>query len=42
MSIYGVALKGKKTKELVKHLQPDNIAIIDHIDIDRVSADTLV
>ena len=33
---------GKRTKRLVKRLEPGDIAIIDHEDIDRVSADDLV
>lgn len=40
--ISGIALKGKKTKYLVPKLGPENIAIIDHEDIDRVSGETLV
>jgi uncharacterized membrane-anchored protein len=33
---------GKRTKRLVKRLEPGDIAIVDHEDIDRVSADDLV
>jgi len=32
----------KKTKNLVKRLKSGNIAIIDHIDLDRVTAESLV
>ena len=32
---------GRRTKELVKRLRPDEIAIIDHTDLDRVSAEEL-
>ncbi len=32
---------GRRTKELVKRLRPDEIAIIDHVDLDRVSAEEL-
>ncbi|MBN2167755.1 MAG: hypothetical protein JW738_00805 [Actinobacteria bacterium] len=32
----------KRTKNLVKRLRPDDIAIIDHRDIDRVSAELLI
>ena len=39
--ISGVVLKGKKTKHLVPLLSPENIAIIDHEDIDRISGETL-
>lgn len=40
--ITGIALKGRRTKYLVPKLGPENIAIIDHEDIDRVSGETLV
>jgi uncharacterized membrane-anchored protein len=42
MSVTGTAQLGKKTKDLVKRLSSTDIAIIDHEDIDRVSADGLV
>jgi uncharacterized membrane-anchored protein len=32
----------RRTKNLTKRLQPGNIAVIDHMDIDRVSAEALV
>ena len=32
----------KRTKNLVKRLKPGDVAVIDHLDIDRVAADTLV
>jgi uncharacterized membrane-anchored protein len=38
----GVAKLDKRTKDLVKRLNPDDIAIIDHVDMDRVSAESLV
>lgn len=38
----GVARLGKKTKDLVKRLSSHDIAIIDHLDIDRMSAEDLV
>ena len=38
----GTARLGKRTKELVRRLSPDDIAIIDHTDLDRVSAEELV
>jgi uncharacterized membrane-anchored protein len=38
----GHARLGKRTKELVKRLHPDDVAIIDHADLDRVSAEELV
>ena len=38
----GPARLGKRTKELVRRLDPDDIAVIDHTDLDRVSAEELV
>jgi uncharacterized membrane-anchored protein len=38
----GPAKLGKRTKRLVKRLEAGDIAIVDHQDIDRVSADDLV
>jgi uncharacterized membrane-anchored protein len=39
--VTGRARLGRRTKELVKHLRADEIAIVDHADIDRVSAEEL-
>jgi uncharacterized membrane-anchored protein len=38
----GTARLDRRTKRLVKRLGPDDIAIIDHADIDRVSAEELL
>jgi uncharacterized membrane-anchored protein len=38
----GLARMDRRTKRLTPRLQPGDIAIIDHVDIDRVSADALV
>ena len=38
----GVARLDRRTKRLTPRLQPGEIAVIDHLDIDRVSADALV
>ena len=38
----GTAKLDRRTKQLVRRLGPDDIAIIDHTDIDRVSAEELV
>jgi uncharacterized membrane-anchored protein len=38
----GHARIDKRTKHLVKRLSPDDIAIIDHTDLDRVSAEELL
>jgi uncharacterized membrane-anchored protein len=40
--IVGVARVDHRTKVLVKRLAPGDIAIIDHADLDRVSADELI
>ncbi|HEX9994130.1 MAG TPA: putative cytokinetic ring protein SteA [Acidimicrobiales bacterium] len=32
----------RRTKNLVKRLQPGEIAVIDHVDLDRVAAETLI
>jgi uncharacterized membrane-anchored protein len=39
--IVGTARLGRRTKDLVKRLRPGDIAIIDHADLDRVSAEEL-
>jgi uncharacterized membrane-anchored protein len=38
----GIARLDRRTKNLTKRLRPGDIAVIDHVDIDRVSADALV
>jgi uncharacterized membrane-anchored protein len=40
--ISGRARLGRRTKDLVKRLGPDDVAIVDHPDLDRVSAEELV
>lgn len=42
VELRGRARLGRRTKDLVKRLQPDDIAIVDHADLDRVSAEELV
>jgi uncharacterized membrane-anchored protein len=41
-SIAGTLRKGRRTKMLVKRVQRGDVALIDHLDIDRVSAEELV
>lgn len=41
MLLEGMARAGKKTKDLVKELQPGEIAVIDHQDLDQVAAQSL-
>lgn len=38
----GIAKLDKRTKKLVKRLKPGDVAIIDHEDLDRVTAEALV
>ena len=40
--LVGVARVDARTKALVRRLEPGDIAIIDHADLDRVSADELI
>ena len=40
--VQGRARLGRKTKSLVKRLGPEDIAVIDHADIDRIAAEDLV
>jgi uncharacterized membrane-anchored protein len=39
--ITGRARLGRRTKDLVKRLGPEDVAIVDHADLDRVSAEEL-
>ncbi|GID94583.1 putative cytokinetic ring protein SteA [Amorphoplanes digitatis] len=41
-AVSGTARLDRRTKRLVGRLRPGDIAIIDHVDIDRVAADSLV
>src|SRR3954466_4777937 len=40
--VSGIARLDRRTKDLTKRLRPGDIAVIDHVDLDRVSADALV
>ena len=40
--VSGVVRLDHRTKNLTKRLQPGDIAVIDHLDLDRVSAEALV
>ena len=40
--VTGTVRVDRRTKNLTKRLRPGDIAVIDHVDIDRVSADSLV
>src|SRR5258708_6731770 len=40
--VTGPARVDRRTKNLTKRLRPGDIAVIDHVDIDRVAADAMV
>jgi uncharacterized membrane-anchored protein len=40
--VAGTVRVDRRTKNLTKRLRPGDIAVIDHLDVDRVSADSLV
>jgi uncharacterized membrane-anchored protein len=41
-TVGGPVRSGRRTKLLVKHLEQGDVALIDHLDIDRVSAEELI
>jgi uncharacterized membrane-anchored protein len=41
-AVVGRALVDRRTKDLIKRLQPGDIAVIDHEDLDRIAAEGLV
>src|ERR1700704_5060806 len=40
--IEGTARLGERTKHLVKRLRPGDVAVIDHLNIDRIAAEELI
>jgi uncharacterized membrane-anchored protein len=42
VGVAGTARLDRRTKNLTKRLRPGDIAIIDHVDLDRVAADALI
>jgi uncharacterized membrane-anchored protein len=40
--VSGPARLGRRTKDLVRRLRPEDVAIVDHADLDRVSAEELL
>jgi uncharacterized membrane-anchored protein len=40
--IRGTVRLGRRTKDLVKHLRPGDVAVIDHVNIDRIAAEELI
>ncbi|HEX7058679.1 MAG TPA: putative cytokinetic ring protein SteA [Solirubrobacterales bacterium] len=41
-AIVGTARLGRRTKHLVKRLSPGDVAVIDHVNIDRIAAEELI
>jgi uncharacterized membrane-anchored protein len=41
-AIHGSARLGRRTKDLVKRLKPGDVAVIDHVNIDRIAAEELI
>jgi uncharacterized membrane-anchored protein len=41
-TIAGTVRLGRRTKDLVKRLQPGEIAVVDHVNIDRIAAEELI
>src|SRR5690349_14896119 len=41
-AIRGPARLGRRTKRLVKRLRPGDVAVIDHVNIDRIAAEELI
>jgi uncharacterized membrane-anchored protein len=40
--IHGTARLGRRTKDLVRRLRPGDVAVIDHVNIDRIAAEELI
>jgi len=41
-AIHGTARLGRRTKDLVKRLRPGDVAVVDHVNIDRIAAEELI
>ncbi len=41
-AIEGTARLGRRTKDLVKRLGPGDVAVIDHVNVDRIAAEELI
>jgi uncharacterized membrane-anchored protein len=41
-AIVGTARLGRRTKDLVKRLRPGDVAVIDHVNVDRIAAEELI
>ncbi|HEX5375244.1 MAG TPA: hypothetical protein VFW48_03715, partial [Solirubrobacterales bacterium] len=41
-AIEGTVRLGRRTKHLVKRLAPGDVAVIDHVNVDRIAAEELI
>ncbi|HEX3172994.1 MAG TPA: putative cytokinetic ring protein SteA [Solirubrobacterales bacterium] len=41
-AIHGSARLGRRTKDLAKRLRPGDVAVIDHVNVDRIAAEELI
>ncbi len=41
-AVEGPVKLGRRTKDLVKRLQPGDVAVVDHVNIDRIAAEELI
>jgi len=41
-AVGGPARLGRRTKELVKRLRPGDVAVVDHLNVDRIAAEELI
>jgi uncharacterized membrane-anchored protein len=41
-AIEGTARLGRRTKHLVKRLRPGDVAVVDHVNVDRIAAEELI
>jgi uncharacterized membrane-anchored protein len=42
LAVEGTARLGERTKHLVKRLRPGEVAVINHVDVDRIAAEELI
>jgi uncharacterized membrane-anchored protein len=41
-AIHGTVRLGRRTKDLVKRLHPGDVAVVDHVNVDRIAAEELI
>jgi uncharacterized membrane-anchored protein len=42
VAVVGTARLGRRTKDLVRRLRPGDVAVVDHLNIDRIAAEELI